>query len=115
MINTLNKWQKSTVLSFALAGGLFLSLAPNSVQADSSEELVEEKATVDEATQKLEQNITILRKEIATHLINFNDLQVEITKVNEEITDTEERIAARAEIIGKRAAAFQETESYSAT
>lgn len=111
MINTLNKWNKSTVLSLALAGGLILSLSPNAVQAETSEDLVEQKATIDEATQKLEQNITLLKKEINTQLIKFNNLQVEITKVNKEITNTEERIAARAEIIGKRAAAYQEQDN----
>ena len=89
MINTLNKWNKSTVLSFALAGGLILSLSPNAVQAETSEDLVQQKATIDEATQKLEQNITLLKKDINTQLIKYNNLQVEITKVNKEITNTE--------------------------
>ena len=96
------------VLSMVLASSVFVStLVPNEASAETSKQMIEQKAKVDAETKKLEKDIQALQKEITTKVENFNNIQKDIKQVDANIVETEKRIAERAEILKNRVVAYQ--------
>lgn len=107
MFNIKSKWYKSLTLSFVLAGSVFVTLEPTTVNAESTQEMQEKKEQVDAETKKLEQEIANLQEEIKVKTTNFNKIQEDIKIVDANIVTTEERIAERSGILADRAVAYQ--------
>lgn len=107
MFNIKSKWYKSLTLSFVLAGSVFVTLEPTTVNAESTQEMQEKKEQVDAKTKKLEQEIANLQEEIKVKTTNFNKIQEDIKIVDANIVTTEERIAERSGILADRAVAYQ--------
>ena len=104
-----NKWRKSIVLALALAGGLlFNTVQPMEVQAEeTSQQMIEKKAQIDAEVKKLEVELTQLQKDMDAKVKVFNQVQVDIQKVDANIVETEKRIEQRTAILGDRMAAYQ--------
>ncbi|MBG9455509.1 peptidoglycan-binding protein [Lysinibacillus sphaericus] len=104
-----NKWRKSMVLAFALAGGLlFNTVQPTQVHAEeTSQQMIDKKAKIDTEVKKLQEELKNLQKEIDEKVKVFNKVQADIKEVDANIVDTKKRIEQRSAILSDRMAAYQ--------
>lgn len=105
------KWIYKTGFIFFLLGGATVGNQPILAFAETSQEIAQEKQKVDEKVFQLQEEIKKAEATMNQMKQNFETSEKEITEVNQKISETQDRIDKRMELLGNRLAAVQQNET----